>query len=230
MDLKKIIKETVKTDWGEILLNVAPEELDKLNKFLSEEKEKFDDVLEIYPPPMLIFNAFTFFNFTDTKVVILGQDPYINHGEATGLAFSVPPNKTLPPSLRNIFQEVSIDIGISMKGRKGDLTSWAKQGVLLLNAALTTRQGKSNFHQKYWEKYTNKIIKYISDHSKDIIFILWGNNARSKISLIDLDKHYVIEGVHPSPLSASRGFFGSRPFSQTNAILKKIGKTPIDWS
>lgn len=227
MDLKKIIKDTVKTNWRNILLKFDTKELDK---FLTEEKEKFDDILDIYPPEPLIFNAFRHFDFEDTKVVIIGQDPYINPGQAMGMSFSVPSGEPLPPSLRNIFQEIETDLGISMKERSGDLTPWAKQGVLLINAALTTLQGKSNRHQKKWEKYTDKIIKYISDHGKDIVFILWGNNAKSKKSLIDLDKHHIVEGVHPSPLSANRGFFGSEPFSKTNAILKKIGKEPIDWS
>lgn len=227
MDLKKIIKDTVKTDWRDILLKFDTKSLDK---FLTEEKETFDGILEIYPPEPLIFNTFKYFDFADTKVVIIGQDPYINPGQAMGMSFSVPQGQPLPPSLRNIFQEIETDLGISMKGRSGDLTPWVKQGVLLLNAALTTRQGKSNSHEKHWEKYTDKIIKYISDHGKDIVFVLWGNNAKSKKSLIDLNKHHIVEGVHPSPLSANRGFFGSRPFSKVNAILKKIGKKPIDWS
>ncbi len=226
MDLKQIITDTVQTDWKDVLLSLDTESLDK---FLSKEKETFKGVLEIFPPDPLIFNAFNHFNIKETLITLVGQDCYIGKGEAMGLCFSVPDGIKIPPSLRNIYKEIQTDLGKDTSKRNGDLTHWSDQGILMLNSALTVREGKSNSHQKEWVKYTDQIIKYISDELEDVIFILWGKNAQDKIKLIDQDKHHIIKGVHPSPLSASRGFFGCQHFSQCNEILESLGKEPIDW-
>jgi len=203
----------------------------EIDKFLQNETETYDGQLDIYPPPNLIFNAFNFFEPNELSVVLLGQDPYINPGEAMGLAFSVPANKKVPPSLVNIYKELSTDIGSAdVSGRTGDLSHWAQQGVLLLNTALTVRQKKSNSHQDIWKPMCDWIIKWISDNIPNVVYILWGNNAKDKKKLIDLNNNnYIVESAHPSPLSATK-FFGSRPFSKTNEILvKKLGKKPIVW-
>lgn len=226
MKLEDIIKETVTTDWKDILL---AQDLSKINEFLTKDFEMFKGIIDIYPPQNLIFNAFNHFNFSELKIVLIGQDPYINPGEAMGMCFSVPADCGLPPSLKNIYKEIESDIGTNMKNRTGDLTGWAKQGILLLNSALTVRQGKSNSHQDIWMNYTNGIIEYISQKNNDIIFILWGNNAKSKKKYIDSKKHFIIEGVHPSPLSAARGFFGCKHFSKCNQILSNLKKKPINW-
>ena len=203
--------EYVNTNWKKIL-EVCLDE-NKVNKFLEEERSK----RKIYPPQELIYACFNFFNFEDTRVVILGQDPYINEGEAMGLCFSVENGRKMPPSLRNIFKEIKNDIGID--NTNTDLTPWAKQGVLLLNTSLSVREGRSNSHEDFWQDYTDNIIKYISDnHSGPITFILWGNNAKDKQYLIDTMKHKILESVHPSPLSAYRGFFGCGHFSKVKGI------------
>ena len=203
--------EYVNTDWKKIL-EVCLDE-NKVNKFLEEERSK----RKIYPPQELIYACFNFFNFEDTRVVILGQDPYINEGEAMGLCFSIENGRKMPPSLRNIFKEIKNDIGID--NTNTDLTPWAKQGVLLLNTSLSVREGRSNSHEDFWQDYTDNIIKYISDnHSGSITFILWGNNAKDKRYLIDTMKHKILESVHPSPLSAYRGFFGCGHFSKVKGI------------
>lgn len=182
----------------------------------------------IYPPGSLIFNAFDTTPFDQVKVVILGQDPYINQGEAMGLSFSVPKGVRIPPSLRNIYKELATDLHIP-PANHGDLTKWAQQGVFLLNAVLTVEHKKSRSHQKKgWEKFTDAVIREISSQREGVVFMLWGNFARNKRVLIDADKHLILEAAHPSPL-AGGAYFGSRHFSQANAYLESKGKRPIDW-
>lgn len=202
------------------------------------EKPYFSDLIDFvkseyqknvcYPKGNQIFEAFSKTPFDMVKVVLLGQDPYHGPGQAHGLCFSVPNGVPFPPSLANIFKEMKNDIG---KDRtNSDLTDWAAQGVLLLNATLTVRANQAGSHQKKgWETFTDAVIKKVSDEQEGVIFILWGAYAQQKTVLIDETKHLVLKAVHPSPLSAHRGFFGSKPFSQTNAFLIKMQKTPIDW-
>lgn len=218
--------EDIKTDWQQILNEVIPqEEQDKISTFLDTERKSYT----LYPPEDQIFNCFNHFDFKETRVVLIGQDPYIRENQAMGLSFSVPQSqKKIPPSLRNIYKELSSDLEGGPIKTSGDLTSWAKQGVLLLNSALTVREGKSNSHKKQWRKNTDKLIKYISDNHPGVVFILWGNYAIGKEKYIN-SPHIVVKGIHPSPLSAKKGFFGSKPFSQTNAHLKTLGREPIDW-
>lgn len=184
----------------------------------------------IYPPGPLIFNAFNTTPFDAVEVVILGQDPYIKPGEAMGLAFSVPKGVKIPPSLQNIFKEIESDIGCPMSQRShGDLTCWAQQGVFLLNAALTVERGKSNSHAAIgWHSFTDAVIAKLSEEKEGLVFMLWGNFARKKASLIDPFKHLILEAPHPSPL-ARGGFFGCRHFSKANEFLLANGKKPIDW-
>jgi uracil-DNA glycosylase len=185
----------------------------------------------IYPPGPLIFNAFNLTNFDDVKVVILGQDPYHGAKQAHGLSFSVLEGIKPPPSLANIFKELKSDIGINMPENYGNLTHWAKQGVLLLNAALTVRDGEPLSHAKFgWAKFTDAVIETLSDEKENIIFILWGKFAQEKKVLIDEGKHFILQAAHPSPFSVHKGFFGCKHFSKTNDILVKIGKQPIDWN
>ena len=183
----------------------------------------------IYPHPSLVFNAFNLTPFDRLKVVIIGQDPYHGPGQAHGLAFSVQEGIMLPPSLKNIFRELKSDLGIE-KQENGSLESWARQGVLLLNASLTVEGGKAMSHQRIgWETFTDTVIRKISDNKKGIVFILWGKFAQQKEALIDTTKHFILKAAHPSPLSAQYGFMGSRPFSKTNKILEQEGKEPISW-
>jgi len=183
----------------------------------------------IYPPPHLVFNAFSLCPFSNVKVVILGQDPYHGPGQAHGLSFSVRDGIPLPPSLRNIYKELQDDLGVPLR-TSGDLTQWATQGVLLLNATLTVRAHQAGSHQGIgWETFTDAVIKQISDAREHIVFILWGKYAQSKAPIIDTIKHHVIMSAHPSPLSAYNGFFGSKPFSKTNAYLEKYGIPTIVW-
>ena len=184
----------------------------------------------IYPPGKLIFNAFTQTPFNEIKVVILGQDPYHGEGQAHGLSFSVNAGVKPPPSLVNIFKEINSDLGISMPPNFGNLSKWARQGVLLLNAALTVRAGEPFSHAKYgWADFTDAVIKKISDEKTGIIFLLWGKFAQQKQELIDETKHYILMSAHPSPFSADKGFFGNKHFSTTNQLLMKQGLQPIDW-
>ena len=202
-------------------------------------KDKFDIVMsnvdklytekDIYPQYENIFRALSLTPFNSVKVVIIGQDPYHGEGEANGLAFSLNEDVKITPSLRNIFKELQNDLNIVRNNK--DLSSWAEQGVLLLNSILTVEKDKALSHKNIgWEDITDYIIRYISDNKKNVVFILWGNNAQKKEKLIDLNKHLVIKSAHPSPLSASRGFFGSKPFSKTNNYLKKNNQSVIDWS
>jgi len=196
-----------------------------LVSYLHNEKERGN---VIYPPGRQIFKAFELTPLDKLKVVILGQDPYHNPGQAMGLSFSVPDGTPAPPSLVNIFKEIETDLGVRMSGRP-NLEAWAQQGVLLLNAILTVRAGAAASHSKIgWEQFTDAVIRYISDNCEGIIFLLWGNFAKSKRELIDHSRHYVLEAAHPSPL-ARGAFFGCRHFSKTNEILSSVGKTPINW-
>lgn len=185
---------------------------------------------EIYPPAEDVFNAFNATEFGDVKVVILGQDPYHGPNQAHGLCFSVLPGVKTPPSLVNMYKELAQDIEDFEIPQHGYLQSWAEQGVLLLNTVLTVEQGKAHSHAKTgWETFTDRVIEALNQHHSDVVFLLWGAHAQKKGRFIDRDKHHVLEGPHPSPLSARRGFFGCRHFSQTNAILQQLGKQPIEW-
>lgn len=216
----------LKNDWAPLL----EDEFHKsyylnLRRFLIEEYK----TKEIYPDMHDIFNALHFTPYADTKVVILGQDPYHGPGQAHGLSFSVKPGVKPPPSLQNIFKELHDDLGCSIPNH-GCLIPWAKQGVLLLNTVLTVQKSNPNSHKgKNWEFFTNRIISILNDREKPVVFILWGKHAQEKMELIDTKKHPIIRSPHPSPFSAHRGFFGSRPFSRANQFLKEIGSTEIDW-
>ena len=184
---------------------------------------------QIFPPGRQIFAAFNATPFNEVKVVILGQDPYHDVGQANGLCFSVNDGIQFPPSLRNIFQEIHNDVGSPIP-QSGDLTRWAKQGVLLLNATLTVEAHKAASHQRQgWERFTDEVISHLSQHRQNVVFILWGRPAQMKKSMLNPEKHLILEAPHPSPLSAYRGFFGSRPFSKTNEYLVSHGMEPIDW-
>ena len=199
--------------------------MNNLINFLSKEKENYI----IYPKINKIFNAFNQTPIEKVKIVIIGQDPYHGKNQAHGLSFSVPKNIKNPPSLVNIFREMENDIGINNHG-KGDLTKWARQGVLLLNSTLTVRSHQPGSHQnKGWEEFTDKVISLISMKKEVVIFMLWGKFAQKKIKLIDKKKHYILISSHPSPLSSYRGFFGCKHFSKSNRILKNIGKSKINW-
>lgn len=188
------------------------------------------EIKEIYPPKDYIFNALKLTSYENTKVVIVGQDPYHGKGEAHGLSFSVQKGVRVPPSLQNIYKELNDDLKIPPKDN-GDLTEWAKQGVLLLNAVLTVEKDKAASHRNLgWEPMTDYIIKLLNLKNKPVVFILWGNFAKEKAKLITNHQHYIIMSPHPSPFSAYSGFFGSKPFSKTNKFLIKNGLVPIDWS
>jgi len=191
-------------------------------------KEEYQHTI-VYPPPKSIFRAFELTPFDHVEVVILGQDPYHGPGQANGLCFAVGKGVPLPPSLQNIYKEIETDVG-PIKNRSGDLERWAKQGVLLLNATLTVRARSAGSHQgKGWEEFTDAVIRALSDKKENLVFILWGNYAKQKGAHIDRSKHLAIESAHPSPFSASSGFFGSKPFSKTNTYLIEHDKIPIDW-
>lgn len=198
---------------------------ESLVRFLHDEKSAGK---RIFPPGSQIFRAFELTPVPQVKVVILGQDPYHGLGQAHGLSFSVPDGVPAPPSLKNIFKEIETDLGVRMSGYP-NLEKWARQGVLLLNAILTVRAGEAASHSRIgWEEFTDAVIRYISDNCSGVVFMLWGNFARSKRELIDRSRHYVLEAAHPSPL-ARGAFFGCRHFSQANRLLEAQGKTPIDW-
>lgn len=220
------MKKILHNSWNNILGDEFEKEYyTKLHIFLvTEYKTK-----TIFPNMYDIFNALHYTEYQDVKVVILGQDPYHGPNQAHGLSFSVKPGIPTPPSLKNIFKELHSDLGCYIPNN-GYLKSWADQGVLLLNTVLTVQAGNANSHKnKGWEIFTDKVISVLNDRKDPIIFILWGNNAISKKKLITNKQHYILQSAHPSPLSANRGFFGSRPFSKTNEILKQLGKKPIDW-
>ncbi|QNQ80699.1 uracil-DNA glycosylase [Lactobacillus sp. PV034] len=219
------MKKLIGNDWDEILEPVfISEDYRKLHNFLKSEYQ----TKTIYPDMYHIFTAFKLTSFKKTKVVILGQDPYHNPGQATGMSFSVNPGVKLPPSLKNIYKELYDDVG-AVPVEHGYLKKWTDQGVLLLNAVLTVPYGHANGHQgKGWELVTDQAIKALSNRGK-VVFILWGRFAQNKIPLIDQSKNIIIKSPHPSPFSADRGFFGSRPFSKCNDGLKSFGEAPIDW-
>ncbi|MCT7523220.1 uracil-DNA glycosylase [Aliarcobacter cryaerophilus] len=199
-------------------------------KKLKEEIDKRYETTTVFPEKQNIFKAFSLTKLENLKVVILGQDPYHGFGQAQGLAFSTPSNIKNPPSMQNILKEIQSDLGKKSICEDGDLTPWAKQGVLLLNTILTVEEAKPKSHHNLgWEVFTDNIIKYISDNCEDTIFILWGSPAISKTKLIDTKKHHILTAPHPSPLSSYRGFFGCKHFSQTNNILKSLNKEAIIW-
>lgn len=213
-------------DWDEIL----HDEMQKsyFQELLEALKYEYKEET-IYPPQELLFTALKLTPYNDTRVVILGQDPYHGEGQAHGLSFSVMPGVRIPPSLRNIYTELKEDMSVPVPNH-GSLIHWAEQGVLLLNTILTVREGKPGSHKKLgWEKFTDTIMKKLNERTVPMVFILWGNHAQQKGSFIDSNRHKVIESMHPSPLSAYRGFFGSRPFSQTNQYLASNGLESIDW-
>lgn len=213
-------------DWDEVLSTLVTSELyAKIREFLKSEYSNYD----VYPPMDEIFTAFKLTPFKDVKVVILGQDPYHEPGEAHGLCFSVKEGVKMPPSLNNIYKELKSDLGVD-NGNKTQLDKWAKQGVLLLNTTLTVRRGQANSHKNCgWTQFTDQVIKILNGHDTPIVFILWGQNARSKKAFIDGNKHLILESAHPSPLSCYNGFFGCHHFSLTNEFLVKNGLSPIDW-
>lgn len=214
MDWKELIKEEEAKDYYQ-----------NLQEFLDREYEH----KTVYPPRNEVFTAFNLTPFEKVKVVIIGQDPYHGQGQAHGLAFSVREGVKLPPSLRNIFKELQDDLNKEMR-TNGELTSWAEQGVFLLNTVLTVEEGKAGSHHKRgWETFTDTVISKLSDYHTGLVFILWGTPAQLKKKLIDPKKHFIVESVHPSPLSAYRGFFGSKPFSRTNQYLKEEGQEEICW-
>jgi len=207
-------------------------ELEKQKEYYQKLKERVDEEYQnftIYPPKNEIFNSLNATSFDNVKVVILGQDPYHEPNQANGLAFSVKKGVRIPPSLVNIYKEAHTDVGISIPNH-GDLSSWAKQGVLLLNNVLTVRAHKANSHKGFgWEQFTLNVVKYLNQREKPLVFILWGKNAQEKEQFIDTSKHLIIKSVHPSPLSANGGFFGSKPFSKANKFLKRHDIKAIDW-
>lgn len=219
----------INTNWKEILLKLS--DIDNLNTIsyhINEEKKKYEPSLLILPESDKIFQAFKYFNFNELKLVIIGQDCYHGRGQANGLAFSVDSHIDNPPSLKNILKEISSDLQIERKN--SNFEDLAKQGILFLNAALTVREKCPESHSHIWSEFTDNLIKNISDMSENIIFVLWGNFARAKKSLINKNKHFILESVHPSPLSAYRGFFGCKHFSQINNKLIEWGKDPINWN
>ena len=218
--------EIFHNDWKELLMPELEKPYYKeLRQFLIHEYR----TTTVYPDMYSIFNAMHYTAYKDVKAVILGQDPYHEPGQAHGLSFSVQEGVEPPPSLINIFKELETDLGCHVPDN-GCLIPWAKQGVRLLNTVLTVRAHQANSHQgRGWEQFTDHIIELLNDHEKPIVFILWGSPARRKKSMITNERHLIIESPHPSPLSAYRGFFGSRPFSRCNNFLKANGETPIDW-
>lgn len=192
-------------------------------------REAYLSTRTVYPPPKHIFNAFAHTPFADTKVLILGQDPYINPGQAHGLSFSVQNNVQVPPSLQNIYKEITDDIGTPMPPN-GNLERWADQGVLLLNSTLTVYAGQAGSHQSFgWETFTDAVIQAVAEKKEHVVFMLWGTFAQGKAQYIDATKHCVLKAPHPSPLAAYRGFFGCKHFSQCNEYLTQHGRTPIEW-
>ncbi len=216
----------IEKEWKEVLKEEFEKEyfIDLMNFVSYEYKNKV-----VYPEAKNIFNAFNLCSFNDTKVVIIGQDPYHQPNQAHGLCFSVLDPTPCPPSLKNIYKEIELDLGIELP-TSNDLSRWAKQGVLLINATLTVEANKAGSHQnKGWEEFTDSVINHLAKEKQGIVFLLWGSYAQKKGGFIDETKHLVLKSVHPSPLSAYRGFFGNNHFSQTNNYLISNGKKPIDW-
>jgi uracil-DNA glycosylase len=217
----------VKTDWNPILRGeLGKPYWQELQEFVRTERSR----ATVYPPHDEVFAALHLTPYADTRVLILGQDPYHGPGQAHGLCFSVRPGVRIPPSLVNIHRELHDDLGVPTPDH-GNLEAWARQGVLLLNATLTVRAGRAGSHQgKGWERFTDEVIGAVNAKSEHVVFILWGGYARKKKALVDGSRHTIIESPHPSPLSAHHGFFGSRPFSRTNDALVAHGQRPIDWT
>lgn len=220
------MKEILKNDWQEILEEEFEKDYYKnLRKLLIEEYRHH----QIFPKAEDIFNAFHYTSYKDLKVLILGQDPYHNFGQAHGLAFSVKEGVKIPPSLQNIYKELNSDLGIPI-AKTGYLKSWADEGIMLLNTTLTVRAHEPMSHAKIgWEIFTNAVIEKINEKKESVVYILWGNHAKARKKFINNKNHLIIEGVHPSPLSANRGFFGSKPFSRANEFLRERGVTPPSW-
>jgi uracil-DNA glycosylase len=215
------------TDWNPVLRGEFEQSYWKdLQTFVAEERVSHT----VYPPQEDVFRALHLTSIAATKVLILGQDPYHGPGQANGLAFSVGEGTRIPPSLQNIHKELEADVGLP-RPNHGNLESWARQGVLLINATLTVRAHAAASHQKHgWETFTNRVIEAVNQKTDRVVFVLWGATARKKKELVDRSRHVTIESPHPSPLSAHRGFFGSQPFSRTNEALIAAGLAPIDWS
>ena len=214
------------TDWNPVLRSeFAKPYWQQLQQFVTQQRSMFT----VFPPAADVFAALHLTTYADTRVVILGQDPYHGPKQANGLCFSVRNGIAIPPSLANVYKELHTDLGIALP-RHGDLAAWARQGVLLLNTTLTVRAGQAASHQGHgWEIFTDQVLRAVNDKQQRVVFLLWGAAARKKKTLIDLTRHTVLESAHPSPLSAHNGFFGSRPFSRANAALVAGGEAPIDW-
>lgn len=218
-----------KLTWHDVL--AVEKEKPYFNETLKQVAREREAGVTVYPPQKDVFNAFRLTELGDIKVVILGQDPYHGPNQAHGLAFSVLPGVAVPPSLQNMYKELVQDIPGFERPQHGFLESWARQGVLLLNTVLTVEASKAHSHARFgWETFTDNVIAAINQHREGVIFLLWGSHAQKKGSIIDRQRHHVLQAPHPSPLSAHRGFFGSKHFSQTNALLQSAGQQPIDWT
>ncbi len=216
----------IRKSWYDLLKGEFDKDYYKrLTQFLTQEYQNYT----VYPKPENVFNALNYVPYDKVKVVIIGQDPYHEPNQANGLCFSVQQDVEIPRSLQNIYKELQSDLGCTIPTH-GDLTKWAEQGVLLLNSVLTVRRGQANSHKGMgWEQLVAKVIELLNERQDPVIFLLWGNNAKALAENIDTSRHYVLTAAHPSPLSASYGFFGCKHFSKTNEILKSLGKEPIDW-
>ncbi|MET0406415.1 MAG: uracil-DNA glycosylase [Cystobacter sp.] len=223
----KPLKDLLPQGWREVLGDaLASPDFRRLEEFVARERR----LHAVFPPEEDLFSAFRWTPYGAVKVLVLGQDPYHGEGQAHGLAFSVRPGVRPPPSLVNMFKELQSDLGLP-RPRDGSLVPWAERGVLLLNAVLTVREAEANSHAGHgWEVFTDAVIRAVSAQPEPVVFVLWGGYAQKKVPLIDAHRHAILKGPHPSPLSASRGFFGSRPFSHANAELEKRGREPVDWS
>ena len=216
------------TNWKPVISEFQG--LDKLNTYLTFQKEIMTSSnMDVYPPPNLTFNCFNQFNVEDAKVVILGLDPYIRNNQAMGLSFSVPENVSVPPSLRNIFKEINRSMNKNKDLKNGDLTEWAKQGVLLMNTALTVNEGRTGSHKKEWDEFTQYMFKYINEECQPLVFMLWGRDAEAYHKYIDENKHFVLVGGHPSPMNRSNPFIGNNHFVECNKKLREWNRDEIDW-
>ncbi len=215
--------------WHDVLANEKQQ--DYFIRTLQSVEQRRREGITVYPPQKDVFNAFRLTELHQVKVVILGQDPYHGPGQAHGLAFSVLPGIATPPSLLNMYKELETDIQGFVRPNHGYLASWATQGVLLLNTVLTVEAGKAHSHAKLgWEQFTDKVISLINQHREGVVFLLWGAHAQKKGTIIDRQRHHVLQAPHPSPLSAHRGFFGSKPFSSANTLLQQSGREPVNWN
>ncbi len=221
------LKDLMPEDWRTCLdAEFAKPYFVELEEFVADERESET----IYPPEDEVFSAFSLTPYDQVKVLILGQDPYHGPGQAHGLSFSVKPGIKIPPSLRNMYKELHADLGLEIP-KSGNLIPWAKQGVMMINAVFTVRHKKANSHKNQgWEQFTDAVIRKVNEKEQRVVFVLWGSYAKKKARLINTDVHAIVQSAHPSPLSARYGFHGSKPYSQTNAILEEAGLSPIDWS